>query len=67
MEVKSVAEVCIDETNRLVSTPAYMYNGQFHEIQVSHWVELVLTICGLICSLGSLCRCVNESLSPRTE
>lgn len=33
MEVKSVAEVCIDETNRLVSTPAYMYNGQFHEIQ----------------------------------
>ena len=63
MELKSVAEVCIDETNRLVSTPAYMYNGQFHEIQVRHWVKLVLTICGLICLPGSLSQSVAVTLS----
>ena len=28
-----VGEVLVDETNKLVTTPAYMYNGKFHEIQ----------------------------------
>ena len=28
-----VDEVLVDETNKLVTTPAYMYNGKFHEIQ----------------------------------
>ena len=63
MELKSVAEVCIDETNRLVSTPAYMYNGQFHEIQVRHWVKLVLTIYGLICLPGSLSQSVTVTVT----
>ncbi len=29
----AVDEVCVDETNLLVSTPAFMYDGAFHEIQ----------------------------------
>ena len=33
MQEKSVEEVCVDEENKIVTTPAYMYNGQFHEIQ----------------------------------
>lgn len=28
-----VNEVCVDETHKIVTTPAYMYNGKFHEIQ----------------------------------
>jgi len=35
MELKNVEEVCVDEKNKLVSAPAYMYNGQFHQIQDS--------------------------------
>ena len=27
-----VGEVCIDETNKIFSTPAFMYEGAFHEI-----------------------------------
>ena len=33
MEQKSVGEVCVDAENKIVSTPAFMYNGKFHEIQ----------------------------------
>lgn len=33
LELKNVDEVCIDEKNKLVTSPAYMYNGKFHEIQ----------------------------------
>ena len=33
MEEKSVGEVCVDEKNKIVTTPAFMYNGKFHEIQ----------------------------------
>ena len=33
MESKSVDEVCVDADNKIVTTPAYMYNGKFHEIQ----------------------------------
>ncbi|XP_045118306.1 glutamine amidotransferase-like class 1 domain-containing protein 3A, mitochondrial [Portunus trituberculatus] len=29
---KSVEEVVVDEANKVVTTPAYMYNGKFHEI-----------------------------------
>ena len=28
-----VREVLVDEANKIVTTPAYMYNGKFHEIQ----------------------------------
>jgi len=33
MELKNVDEVCVDAKNKLVTSPAYMYNGKFHEIQ----------------------------------
>lgn len=33
MESKTVDEVCVDADNKIVTTPAYMYNGKFHEIQ----------------------------------
>jgi len=33
MEMKNVDEVCIDSENKIVTTPAFMYNGQFHQIQ----------------------------------
>jgi len=32
VEEMSVNEVCIDGDNKIVSTPAFMYNGLFHEI-----------------------------------
>jgi enhancing lycopene biosynthesis protein 2 len=28
-----VHEVCIDEQHKIVTSPAFMYNGKFHEIQ----------------------------------
>jgi len=28
-----VSEALVDESNKIVTTPAYMYNGKFHEIQ----------------------------------
>ena len=28
----SVSEVCVDEENKLVTSPAYMFEGKFHEI-----------------------------------
>jgi len=33
MELKAVEEVCVDTQNKIVTTPAFMYNGKFHEIQ----------------------------------
>jgi len=33
LESKTVDEVCVDADNKIVTTPAYMYNGKFHEIQ----------------------------------
>merc|ERR1712083_678922 len=33
MVSKTVDEVCVDGDNKIVTTPAYMYNGKFHEIQ----------------------------------
>ena len=33
MVEKNVDEVCVDSENKIVTTPAYMYNGKFHEIQ----------------------------------
>ncbi len=27
-----VTEICVDDENKLVTTPAFMFNGQFHEI-----------------------------------
>lgn len=33
MEEKSVGEVCVDLENKIVTTPAFMYNGKFHQIQ----------------------------------
>ena len=41
MEEKSVSEVCVDEENKIVTTPAFMYNGKFHEIQDG--VSLMIT------------------------
>lgn len=35
MELKNIDEICVDSRNKLVSAPAYMYNGKFHEIQDS--------------------------------
>ena len=34
MELKSVDELCVDEANKLVSTPAYMCGtAMYHEVQ----------------------------------
>ena len=33
MEERGVGEVTVDTENKIVTTPAYMYNGKFHEIQ----------------------------------
>jgi len=35
MELKNIDEICVDSTNKLVSAPAYMFNGKFHEVQDS--------------------------------
>jgi len=35
LELKNIDEVCVDSRNKLVSAPAYMYNGKFHEVQDS--------------------------------
>ena len=39
-----VDEVCVDETNKLFTTPAFMYEGAFHEIHdgVNKMVNLLL-------------------------
>lgn len=34
MELKNVDELCVDEANKLVSTPAYMCGtAKYHEVQ----------------------------------
>ena len=46
MEEKTVSEVCKDEKNKIVTTPAYMYEGQFHEIQdgVTQMITELMTL-----------------------
>ena len=46
MQEKSVSEVCVDAENKIVTTPAFMYNGKFHEIQdgVSSMVKEVMKL-----------------------
>jgi len=41
-----VSEVCVDEENKIVSSPAFMYDGAFHEIQdgVSKMVDELVKI-----------------------
>jgi len=43
---KSVDEVVVDEQNKVVTSPAYMYEGQFHEIQdsVTNMIKALLTL-----------------------
>ena len=45
-EEKNVNEICIDEENKIVTTPAYMFDGQFHEIHdgVSKMIEATLAL-----------------------
>ena len=45
-EPKNVDEICVDEEYKLVTTPAYMYDGQFHEIHdgVAKMVESTLAL-----------------------
>jgi len=33
LELKNVDEVCVDAKNKVVTSPAYMFNGKFHQIQ----------------------------------
>ena len=33
VDPKEVSEVCVDSQMKIVTSPAYMYNGKFHEIQ----------------------------------
>ncbi len=44
VEEKEVGEVCVDEKNKIVTSPAFMYAGKFHEIQdgVSRMVDYLV-------------------------
>jgi len=46
MEMKQVDEVCVDIENKIVTTPAFMYNGKFHQIQdgVSNMINELLKL-----------------------
>lgn len=33
MELKDVEEVCVDTENKIITSPAFMFNGKFHQIQ----------------------------------
>ena len=46
MEMKNVDEVCVDLENKIVTTPAFMFNGKFHQIQdgVSAMINELLKI-----------------------
>ena len=46
MQEKSVGQVCVDAENKIVTTPAFMYNGKFHEIQdgVSSMIKEVIKL-----------------------
>ena len=46
MVEKDVQEVLLDQTNKIVTTPAFMYEGKFHEIQdgVGKMVAAVLAM-----------------------
>lgn len=43
-EEMDVEEVCIDEANKIVTSPAFMYDAQFHQVQdgVTKMVESVI-------------------------
>jgi len=45
-EALNVDGVCVDEDNKLVTTPAYMFDGDFHEIHdgVAKMVEAALAM-----------------------
>jgi len=46
MELKGVDEVCVDAENKIVTTPAFMFNGKFHQIQdgVSSMINELLVL-----------------------
>lgn len=46
VQEKSVDEILVDEQNKIVTTPAFMYEGKFHEIQdgVGKMVTSVLSM-----------------------
>ncbi len=46
VEEAGVDEVCVDKDNKLVTTPAFMYEGQFHEIfdGVNQMIEEMLKL-----------------------
>lgn len=44
---QSVGEVTVDEDNKVVTTPAFMYNGKFHEIH-DGVAKAISTLLGLI-------------------
>lgn len=46
MEMKEVEEVCIDTENKIVTSPAFMFNGKFHQVQdgVSNMVNELLKL-----------------------
>ena len=48
-----VSEVCVDADNKLVTTPAFMYNGAFHEIHdgVVKMVEKVIELIQVVESI----------------
>jgi enhancing lycopene biosynthesis protein 2 len=41
---KNVDEVCVDSKNKIITTPAFMYNGQFHQIHdgVAKMIEALI-------------------------
>ena len=48
-----VSDVCVDADNKLVTTPAFMYNGAFHEIHdgVVKMVEKVIELIEVVESI----------------
>jgi len=46
VELMNVDEVCVDAKNKVVTSPAYMYNGKFHQIQdgVSKMVDKLVEL-----------------------
>ena len=41
-----VSETLVDETNKILTSPAFMYNGKFHEIQdgVSNMISKLINL-----------------------
>ena len=53
VEEMDVSEVCVDADNKLVTTPAFMYSGAFHEIHdgVVKMVEKVIELIEVVESI----------------